>query len=209
MPTDASSAFPLPYALLLAVVAAQRLGELRLSRRHLQRSGGGKAAGGTGAWASMIAVHVLLIVLPAAEVGWRGHGAPPLLFWSALTLFGVAELLRYAALHALGSAWNARAVVASDLRVVRHGPYRFVRHPNYLAVLLEFTAIPLAGGAWFSWLLLNLLHAPILAARMRAEDELLLSVPGYREAMANKGALLPGLCPLATPSVKNASESLE
>jgi methyltransferase len=99
--------------------------------------------------------------------------------------------VRYWAIRTLGASWNARAVVDPARGFVARGPYRFVRHPNYLAMLVECLSIPLVLGAWRSALVLNLLHAWVLARRIRAEERLLFALPGYAETMGTKGRLLP------------------
>lgn len=190
------------YFVLLGLVALQRLGELLWSRRNLRRQARARAAaglppapraGGGTAWAVMVALHVALLVAPAAEVHFRGAVVPPWVAVPAVAVWALAQVLRLWTLSVLGSSWNARGVVDEGLRLVTAGPYRWIRHPNYLAVVLEFLALPAAAGAWLSWGMLNLLHAPVLARRIRQEEALLARVPGWREAMAGKGRLLPRL----------------
>ena len=84
-------------------------------------------------------------------------------------------------------------MVPDDLRPVSSGPYRFVRHPNYLAVSLEFLALPLAGGAVWSALVLSMVNAGLLFDRIRSEERLLARVPGYEEAFKGRARLIPGL----------------
>lgn len=178
--------------LLLAFVVVQRLLELALSRRHLARqSAAARASEGPGAWLAMVAVHVAVIVLPLAEHLGLGTRAGPGLFWSSLALFAAAQVVRYWALGTLGASWNARAVVDPARGFVARGPYRFVRHPNYVAMIAEVIAIPLALGAWRSALVLNLVHAWVLARRIRAEERQLFALPGYADAMGGKGRLWP------------------
>jgi methyltransferase len=86
-----------------------------------------------------------------------------------------------------------RAVVPRDLVPVARGPYRYVRHPNYLAVVIEFAALPLAGGARFSALALSALNALVLADRVRAEERLLEARPGYARLFAGKARFIPGV----------------
>lgn len=192
------------YAGWLVFVALQRVSELVWSRHNLRlatRCDDGarvaRAAGTPRDWYWMIAAHTALIVLPALEFFWLDGGESPpgaarrWLFWSCLALFAGAQAVRYWTLSTLGRAWNARAVVVPALGVVSGGPYRWIRHPNYLAVLIEFNAVPLAVGAWRAWILLALLHSPVLARRIRAEEALLADVPGYTDAMGNKGRFFP------------------
>jgi len=189
---EAMSPFPPGFGVLLVLVALQRLAELRVSRRnlrHLSPQATSADPGGTFGW--MVVLHTGLVVLPVIEVLFRGHGASGAVFWAAVAVFFCAEGLRYWALASLGRLWNVRAVVDPGQDVVVRGPYRFLRHPNYLAVVLEFLAVPAAGGAWVSLAILNLLHLPVLAARIRSEEALLFQLPGYRESMGDKGRLLP------------------
>jgi len=94
---------------------------------------------------------------PRAPAGGSGSGWQPALRsrWCGRrsAVAALAQGLRYWSILSLGRAWNARAVVDPDLGFVESGPYRWIRHPNYLAVLLEFLAVPIVFGAWRSWIL--------------------------------------------------------
>jgi methyltransferase len=83
--------------------------------------------------------------------------------------------------------------VPDNLRVVDIGPYRFIRHPNYVALGLEFLGLPLIGGAYVSALGLGLANAALLQRRIVEEDVLLMAIPAYRERMGEKPAFLPRL----------------
>jgi methyltransferase len=74
---------------------------------------------------------------------------------------------------------------------VASGPYRWIRHPNYLAVILEFAALPMGAGAWRSAAGLSLLNGAVLQDRIRAEEALLAEVPGYEELFATKSRFIP------------------
>ena len=184
--------FPPLYGALLGLVALQRIAEMALSRRHLASSGPeARAAESPAHFRTIVVLHVGLILLPACEVGLRGGGAPPGVFGAAFVVFAAAQALRYSAIRSLGRAWNVRAVVDPRLGIVTSGPYRWIRHPNYLAIVLEFLSVPAAGAAWVSLLVLNALSAPLLARRIREEEALLARIPGYLEAMGSKGRFLP------------------
>jgi methyltransferase len=81
--------------------------------------------------------------------------------------------------------------VPSDLRVVDSGPYRWIRHPNYVALGMEFLGLPLIGGAYLSALGLGLANAALLRRRIVEEDALLMAIPAYRERMGDKPAFIP------------------
>ncbi len=139
----------------------------------------------------MVAVHVGLFTLPLLEVAaLRRRPRAPLLWAGVL---GAATALRWWSIVSLGRSWNVRAAVPADLRPVIVGPYRFVRHPNYLAVILEFLALPMAGGAVLSALGLSALNAVVLVDRIRAEERLLGEVPGYDAAFRGRARFIPGL----------------
>jgi len=76
---------------------------------------------------------------------------------------------------------------------VTSGPYRYVRHPNYVAVILEFLAIPLLAGAWVSALVLSGWNAFVLFDRIQSEERALDESPAYRRAFEGKARFIPGV----------------
>jgi methyltransferase len=174
---------------LVAAVGAQRVRELALSRRHERGLRGRRAAARS--YPLMVAAHVGLCTLPLVEVAVRRRR--PRAPWPWVGVLAGATALRWWSIRSLGQSWNVRGVVADDLRPVTAGPYRLLRHPNYLAVALEFLALPLAGGATWSAVALSLLDAAVLADRIRAEERLLAAVPGYEEAFRGRWRLVPGV----------------
>jgi methyltransferase len=159
--------------LFLVVLAVQRLAELLWSARNERRlaARGGREQG-AGHFPLLVLVHVLFPVLLVAEVLSLGARPGPLWpLWLALWL--VAQALRYAAVRALGERWTVRVWVLPGAPLVRSGPYRFLRHPNYVAVVLELLAAPLMFGAWRTALVISALNALALATRIRAEERAL------------------------------------
>ena len=165
-----------------------RLAELRRSAANEQALGvEGRAAAGS-YWQTLV-LHVALHTVPLVEVvALRRRARLPWL-WAGL-LVGT-NALRWWSIASLGTAWNTRGAVPDRLPVVTTGPYRFVRHPNYIAVALEFPAIAMAGGAWLSALVLSGLEVPVLVERIRKEEEQLLSHPDYRAAFARRKRFIP------------------
>lgn len=160
-------------AVFLGVVAAQRIGELLLSKRNAARvRARGARESGAAHFPFIVAVHVLFLASLAAEVwfcGARPGGAWPL--W--LLLWLGAQALRYAAIRFLGDRWNTRILVVPGEAPVRSGPYRFLRHPNYVAVAVELVAASMLFGAWRTTLVISLLNAAALRIRIREENKAL------------------------------------
>jgi methyltransferase len=181
---------------VLLAFAAQRGFELVYSARneriiHRQQPDAPRAGGSIFKWIAL--VNVGLFTLPSLEHWWRRRPAPPLvagLGWVA-ALSGVA--LRVSVVLSLRASWNVHAIVPDNLRVVDRGPYRFIRHPNYLALGLEFLGLPLIGGAYLSAVGLGLANAALLRRRIHEEDALLMAIPAYRERMGGKPRLVPRL----------------
>ncbi|HTF89927.1 MAG TPA: isoprenylcysteine carboxylmethyltransferase family protein [Planctomycetota bacterium] len=169
----------------VAFLAVERTFELALSHRNLTRlraSGAAhEASSGAAEYALMVAVHTLFLFCPLLEVKLRGMRGPDSLALAGIAAIAAAQVLRWWTIRTLGLRWNARAVVAPSLGVVHGGPYRFLRHPNYLAVMVEFAALPLVGGTWLGGGAIFLANTWLLARRRRQEEELLARIPGWRE----------------------------
>jgi methyltransferase len=90
-----------------------------------------------------------------------------------------------------GERWNTRVIVIPGLAAVASGPYRFVRHPNYVAVAIEVAVLPLVHCAWITALVATAANALLLAARIRHEERALESAGDYRATLAGRPRLLP------------------
>ncbi|MGH3090206.1 MAG: isoprenylcysteine carboxyl methyltransferase family protein [Rubrobacteraceae bacterium] len=162
-------------ALLVAValVAAQRLFELRLSRRNERRlRSRGAVERGRGHYPFMVALHSLWFVSILVEGLLRGPEFPAA--WPLfLALFLIVQPLRYWAIFSLGERWNTKILVMPGERLVKRGPYRYLRHPNYVVVVVEIFSFPLVFGAWITALVFSILNAALLFIRIREEDRAL------------------------------------
>lgn len=187
---------PRRYAAVLLAFGAQRGFELLYSARNERLIRGRQPTApqaGRSIFKWIALVNIGLFTLPAVERWWRGNPPPPAIAaagWFA-SVSGLA--LRLSVLASLQGSWTVRAVVPDDLRIVDRGPYRFIRHPNYVALGLEFLGLPLIGGAYASAIGLGFANALLLARRIREEEALLMAIPGYRERMASKPAFMPRL----------------
>jgi methyltransferase len=141
----------------------------------------------------MLITHVAFFVLTPLEVVLLGRTFLPALGIPMIVLFVLAALLRWWATALLGRQWSSEVVVPGDLRPVTSGPYRVVRHPNYLAVSLELLSAGLIYSAYLSAVVVGVLNLYSIIKRIHAEEEVLFQVPAYRSALGNKARLLPGI----------------
>lgn len=178
------------YLGLLCLLCCERGAELLVSRRNARQA---FAAGGVEtrrrAYAVMVVVHALFPVACAVEVLVLRRPFPGVAGFAALTVVLGAQALRWWAVATLGWRWNTRIIVVPGASPVTGGPYRFLRHPNYLAVVLEMASVPLTHGAWLTALVFSALNAALLAARIPAEERA-LGRP-YAEAFDGRSRLWP------------------
>jgi methyltransferase len=162
------------YTVLVAAVAAERIVELMVSRRHLAwaRARGGVETGAAH-YPLMAAVHTLLLVSCVVEVDVAHRAFVPWLGWPMLALVAGTQALRWWCVRTLGPQWNTRIVVVPGLALVRRGPYRLLRHPNYVAVVVEVAALPLVHTAWITALVFSALNVVVLSIRIPAEQRAL------------------------------------
>jgi methyltransferase len=162
------------YTVLLLAVAGERLAELVVSQRHLRwaRERGGVESG-QGHYPPMVALHVGLLVGCLVEVHTFDRPFLAWLGWPMLVVVAAAQGLRWWCIRTLGAQWNTRVVIVPGLPLVSSGPYRLLRHPNYVAVVTEGVALPLVHTAWLSALVFTVLNAWLLAVRIRCENRVL------------------------------------
>ncbi|MGV0721070.1 isoprenylcysteine carboxyl methyltransferase family protein [Mycolicibacterium elephantis] len=159
------------YALLIALVAAERCAELVVAQRNLAWS---RAHGGTECGArhypAMVALHTGLLAGCLVEVAVLHRPFIPWLGWPMLVLVIAAQELRWWCIMTLGRQWNTRVIVIPGASRVDHGPYRVVPHPNYVAVVIEGVALPLVHTAWLTAIVFTVLNAALLRTRIKVEN---------------------------------------
>lgn len=180
------------YLAFLALVAAERAFELWLSRRNATRAlAQGGIEVGQSHFAFMRALHVAFLASCALEVALLHRGFEPRLGLPMLGLALGAQALRYWAIATLGPRWNVRVIVVPGEPVVTSGPYRWLRHPNYLAVVIEGFAIPLIHGAWLTALAFSALNAALLRVRIRVEERALAEHCELEAKLGDRPRLVP------------------
>ena len=160
-----------PAIVLLALVTAERLGELWLARSNTAALlADGAVEKAPGHYPLIVGLHAAWIV-GLWVLGWS---QPVDLAW--LAVFGVLQILRIWVLATLGRRWTTRIIVKPGERLVAMGPYRLVPHPNYLVVIGEIAVLPLCLGLPWYALAFSVANGIVLAIRIRAENEALRDI---------------------------------
>lgn len=156
-------------AVIVALVAAERAAELILAARNTRALlARGAVEVGAGHYPLLVLLHgawlaALLFLVPAdAPTAWGWLGA-----------FAVLQALRLWIIHSLGPFWTTRVITLPGAPLVRRGPYRFLRHPNYVVVAAEIAVLPLVFGAWRVAAVFSVLNLALLAWRIRIEQRAL------------------------------------
>ncbi|UZJ24175.1 isoprenylcysteine carboxyl methyltransferase family protein [Rhodococcus antarcticus] len=167
------------YVVLVLAVGLERLFELVVAKRNLawalERGG---VETGFGHYPVMVVLHTALLVGCIVEVLALDRPFVPALGWPMVVLVLAAQGLRWWCIRTLGPQWNTRVVIVPGLPLVGGGPYRFLRHPNYVAVVVEGLALPLAHSAWLTAVVFTAANAALLTVRIRTEARALDSVVG-------------------------------
>jgi protein-S-isoprenylcysteine O-methyltransferase Ste14 len=151
--------------IFLAIALAERLCERRFSNRAVR--GECKME-----W-SYTALHgsyAAVFVASAVEYFWRRQGLQLPVTVAGLGLFAIALVVRLTAIRTLGKFWSLHLEIRPEHQLVTHGIYRYVRHPAYLAILLEVISVPLVANAFFAFILTVAVYVPLLWLRWRREE---------------------------------------
>lgn len=153
-------------AIVVGLVALQRLAELLYAARNAKRlRRRGAIEHGRYHYPLFVALHGCWLV--ATLVAVPAHTA---IDWLFLSLFILLQAARLWIVITLGAFWTTRIITLPGAPLIRRGPYRFLRHPNYLVVIGEIALLPLAFGAWRIAAIFSLLNLALLAWRRRVED---------------------------------------
>ena len=162
------------FATLVLVYVLERIFEMLLSRRNARQA---KALGAIEVGQSH---YPLMVLLPGAffasmllEVGLLRRPLVAPVAIGCCVFLALAMALRYWAIASLGGRWNTRVIVLPGADAIRRGPYRLIKHPNYLAVVIEIAALPLVHGAFLTALSFSVLNALLLRRRIRVEEDAL------------------------------------
>lgn len=179
---------------LLVAVGVMRLAELRISHQNRRRMlAGGAVPVPEPHFKWIVVIHAGVLICAPIEVVLLKRPFIPWLAATMFVLFIASNLLRLWVVLSLGQLWSVNIMDSARLGVVTDGPFRFVRHPNYVGVVLEVISLPLIYSAWMTAIAAALGYCYTLSRRVAAEEKVLMANPEYREAMGHKPRFLPGL----------------
>lgn len=180
------------YLLLLVLLSLERVVELIISNRNAQWSfARGGVEYGQMHFRWMRLLHIGFLLGCAGEVLLFARPFVPVLGFSMLAVALAAQALRYWAIATLGHYWNVRIIVLPDTPAIGRGPYQYIRHPNYLAVIAEGIAIPLIHSAWITAAIFTVLNAWLLTVRIRCEEQALVENCDYAAQLAGRRWFFP------------------
>lgn len=159
------------FVVIVLAVGVERLAELRVAQRNLEWARDrGAVESGAGHYPAMVVLHSAFLVGAVGEVLLADREFRPVVGVPMLAVVIGAQILRWWCIRTLGHQWNTRIVVVPGLPLVTGGPYRLLRHPNYVAVVAEGIALPLIHGAWITAAVFTVCNAVLLGVRIRAEN---------------------------------------
>lgn len=181
------------FTVVFILVLCERLLELAISARNQRLAlaqGGVVVREDPYGW--IVGVHSLFMISAPLEVWLMDPIRIPGLAWSMLVVMAASMALRYWAIYSLGERWNTRVICVPGLAAVHSGPYRWIRHPNYVAVGLELFALPLMGGAWRTAILFGIANLFVLSWRIRVEEGALSRYADWERIFAGQSRFMPG-----------------
>jgi len=186
------------FTALVVAVALERLYELRLAGRNAEAAlaQGGRETGQRH-YKVMQLLHTGFLAAMPLEVWLLDRPFVPALGLPLLVLVAGTMAARYWIVHTLGERWNTRIIVVPGWTPATTGPYRYVRHPNYVIVVVELAALPLVHSAYLTAAVFTLANLALLWVRIRAEESALAQWPDYHAAMGGKPRFVPAAA--ATP----------
>jgi methyltransferase len=159
------------YYLLILAIGFERLVELVVSKRNARWAfAQGGEEFGRSHYPAMVTLHIALLLGCIVEVWVLHRPFIAWLGWPMLALVALSQALRWWCVTTLGRRWNTLVIVVPQAPLVRRGPYRWLHHPNYLAVVAEGVALPLVHTAWLTAACFTLANALLLAVRIKVEN---------------------------------------
>ena len=171
------------FVIIVSLIILQRLIELAIAKnneKYMYSLGGYEV--GAEHYKYIVILHTTFFISLISEVYFSQRSMPG--WWKiTFSIFVFAQVLRGWCLASLGRFWNTKIIVLPAAEVVRKGPYKLLRHPNYLVVITELLVLPLTFGAFYTAIIMSAVNALLLTIRIRTEEKALAGICEYDEIM--------------------------
>lgn len=181
---------------IVTVMVLQRLLELQISQRNKKEifKRGGQERD-TNSLGLVKLLQVSWCIAAISEVWLLDCPFIPVLGVVALAAVGLGQLLRYLSMRSLSWRWTLSIMTVPNLPVVDTGIYRYLRHPNWLGVILEIAALPLIHSAYLTAIVFTTVNAFLMSKRIQAEEKALSKDTNYASVFAERPRFVPAILP--------------
>lgn len=181
------------FTVFILIIITQRILELFVAKRNeiwIKSQGGIEY--GRSHYHYLVIMHSLFFLVYIIEVLFFNLKLSP--GWHLLgSIFVLTQVGRIWVITSLGKFWNTKIIVLPHAEVVKKGPYRYLKHPNYTIVTIEFIIIPLLFQAYLTAILFTLLNIMILSVRIPAEEKALGKQTEYEKVFTNRKRFVPNI----------------
>lgn len=177
------------FQLFLAIIITQRFIELFIAKRNEKwMKANGAIEVGQEHYKYIVLLHFLFFISFLIEVSHYDNNISPI--WPAfLALFALTQILRVWCMKSLGRFWNTKILIMPNVAVISSGPYKYIKHPNYLVVALELFIIPLFFQAYITAFTFSLLNTVMMLIRIPSEEKALMKQTNYRQVFSTRSKL--------------------
>lgn len=181
------------FFVFVGLIIFQRITELAVARKNeAWMKSQGAIEFGQRHYPAMVSIHTAFFIFFILEVIMFDKSLST--YWPILlSLFIFTQTMRVWALASLGKYWNTKIIILPGANVIKRGPYKIIKHPNYLIVAIELIVIPLMFNAYITMAVFTMLNILILSIRIPAEEKALRELTKYESEFSNQGRFVPNL----------------
>ncbi|MCM3114564.1 hypothetical protein M3610_04625 [Neobacillus sp. MER 74] len=181
----------LVFEIIIGFIIFQRVVELCIAKRNEKwMKNQGAIEFGKKHYRLMVLMHVLFFICLVAEKVYENRELS--YFWPILlSIFLLMQIMRIWVIISLGRYWNTKIIVLRDAKVIKKGPYLYIRHPNYFVVAIEIAVLPLLFNCYITACLFTFLNSIILIVRITEEEKALMELTEYEGIFQDRNRFLP------------------
>lgn len=178
------------FNIFFIIIIIERNIELFIAKRNARfiESIGGYEVGKKH-YSAILALHVTFLAALFFEANYKNN--LPTYWFVPFIIFLLTQVLRIWIIYSLGKYWNTRIYIVPNSNPVIRGPYHYLRHPNYVIVMLEMITIPFIFGAYVTAIIFPIINAFILKYRIKVEEKALSELTNYNIGMSKAPRFIP------------------